>query len=155
MTLPITDQLDQVPHAELLALVKVLIAEVGRLQEENRQLRVELEKLRRPPTNSRNSSQPPSRDQKSQATEGQRDKLLPFLYYPEVPPTNNQSEQALRPSVIHRKVTNGLRSEWGAQAYADLQSIIATAKLKGQKVFELLINLMGTPVLYFLEASSP
>jgi len=84
-----------------------------------------------------------------------RDKLLTFLYYPEVPPTNNQSEQALRPSVIHRKVTNGFRSEWGAQAYADLQSIIATAKLKGQKVFELLINLMGTPVLYFLEASSP
>jgi transposase len=84
-----------------------------------------------------------------------RDKLLTFLYYPEVPPTNNESEQALRPSVIHRKVTGGFRSEWGAQAYADLQSIIATAKLKGQKVFEVLINLMGTPVLHFLEASSP
>ena len=76
MTLPIADQLDQVPHAELLALVKVLIAEVERLQEENRQLRVELEKLRRPPTNSRNSSQPPSRDQKSQAAEGQPKKKL-------------------------------------------------------------------------------
>jgi hypothetical protein len=36
MTLPIADQLDQVPHAELLALVKVLIAEVERSQEENR-----------------------------------------------------------------------------------------------------------------------
>jgi len=76
MTLPITDQLDQVPHAELLALVKVLIAEVERLQEVNRQLKVELEKLRRPPANSRNSSQPPSRDQKSQAAEGQPKKKL-------------------------------------------------------------------------------
>ncbi|MBX3278164.1 MAG: transposase [Acidobacteria bacterium] len=59
-----------------------------------------------------------------------RDKLLTFLSYPEVPPTNNESERALRPSVIHRKVTNGFRSEWGAKTYAALQSVIATAKLK-------------------------
>ncbi len=84
-----------------------------------------------------------------------RDKLLVFLYYPEVPPTNNQSEQALRTSVIHRKVTNGFRSDWGAQAYADLQSVIATAKLKGQKIFETLVNLMGTSVLQFLDYSYP
>lgn len=43
-----------------------------------------------------------------------RDKLLVFLHDPDVPPTNNESERALRPSVIHRKVTNGFRSEWGA-----------------------------------------
>lgn len=84
-----------------------------------------------------------------------RDKLLTFLYYPEVPPTNNNSEQALRTSVIHRKVTNGFRSEWGAAAYAALQSVIATAKRRGQKVFETLVNLMGPPVLHFLDASSP
>jgi transposase len=84
-----------------------------------------------------------------------RDKLLTFLYYPDVPPTNNQSEQALRTSVIHRKVTNGFRSAWGAAAYAALQSVIATAKLKGQRVFERLVNLMGPPVLHFLDASSP
>lgn len=84
-----------------------------------------------------------------------REKLLVFLYYPEVPPTNNQSEQALRTSVIHRKVTNGFRSEWGAETYAALQSIIATAQLRGQKVFETLVNLMGPPVLHFADASSP
>jgi transposase len=84
-----------------------------------------------------------------------RDKLLTFLYYPDVPPTNNQSEQALRTSVIHRKVTNGFRSNWGAQTYADLQSVIATAKLKGQRVLKVLVNLMGTPVLQFLATSPP
>lgn len=84
-----------------------------------------------------------------------RDKLLTFLYYPEVPPTNNESERALRPSVVHRKVTNGFRSEWGAQAYAALQTVIATAKLKGEEVFQALVNLMGVPVLPFLEGSSP
>jgi transposase len=84
-----------------------------------------------------------------------RDKLLTFLYYPEVPPTNNESEQALRGSVVHRKVTNGFRSEWGAKAYAALQTVIATAKQKGEQVFQTLVALMGTPVLPFLEASSP
>lgn len=84
-----------------------------------------------------------------------RDKLLTFLSYPEVPPTNNESEQALRSSVVHRKVTNGFRSEWGAKAYAALQTVIATAKHKGQDIFQALVNLMGTPVLPFLEASSP
>lgn len=84
-----------------------------------------------------------------------REKLLTFLHYPAVPPTNNESEQALRGSVVHRKVTNGYRSEWGAKAYAALQTIIATAKQKGEQTFQALINLMGTPVLPFLEAPSP
>jgi len=84
-----------------------------------------------------------------------RDKLLTFLHYPAVPPTNNESEQALRGSVIHRKVTNGFRSEWGARAYATLQTIIATAKQKGEQTFQTLVNLMGPPVLPFLEAPSP
>src|SRR5262249_28869024 len=52
-----------------------------------------------------------------------REKLLTFLQYPEVPPTNNESEQALRSSVVHRKVTNGFRSKWGAQAYAAIQTV--------------------------------
>jgi transposase len=56
--------------------------------------------------------------------------------------------------VIHRKVTNGFRSDWGANAYADLLSVIATSKIKGQRVFETLVNLMGRPVLQFLNASS-
>lgn len=84
-----------------------------------------------------------------------RDKLLTFLSYPAVPPTNNESEQALRGSVIHRKVTNGFRSEWGASTYAALQTIIATAKRKGEQAFQTLANLMGTSILSFVEASSP
>src|SRR5271167_4509939 len=44
-----------------------------------------------------------------------RDKLFVFVTRRDVPPTNNVSEQRLRPSVIFRKVTNGFRSAWGAQ----------------------------------------
>lgn len=84
-----------------------------------------------------------------------RAKLLTCLHYPGVPPTNNVSERALRPSVIHRKVTNGFRSQWGANGYAALQTIIATAQLKGEQVFATLVTLMGAPVLHFLSPSDP
>ena len=49
-----------------------------------------------------------------------------------VPATNNVSERALRPSVIFRKVTNGFRSEWGADTYAAFRSVVSTAKANGR-----------------------
>ena len=61
-----------------------------------------------------------------------RDKLLVFLTRRDVEPTNNGSERELRPSVIFRKVTNCFRSVWGAKAYADLRSIVATGRLAGR-----------------------
>jgi transposase len=76
--------------------------------------------------------------------------LFVFLHCPGVPPDNNACERALRPSVIHRKVTNGFRSEWGAQAYAALATVIETAKLHKHNVFDTLISLMGPPVLPFV-----
>jgi transposase len=48
--------------------------------------------------------------------------------------TNNVSERALRPSVIFRKVTNGFRSEWGAETYAAFRSVVSTAKLNNRSV---------------------
>jgi transposase len=61
-----------------------------------------------------------------------RDKLLVFMRRRDVEPTNNGSEQKLRPSVIFRKVTNGFRSEWGAKVYADICSIVSTGRLNGR-----------------------
>jgi transposase len=61
-----------------------------------------------------------------------RDKLLVFMRRRDVEPTNNGSEQKLRPSVIFRKITNCFRSEWGAKLYADLCSIVATGRLYGR-----------------------
>jgi len=81
-----------------------------------------------------------------------RDKLLTFLHDARVPFHNNACERALRPAVIHRKVTGGFRSQWGAEAYAALASVIDTAKLRGRNVFETLVALMGAPVLPLLNA---
>jgi transposase len=76
-----------------------------------------------------------------------RQSLFVFLYRTDVPPTNNVSERALRPAVIHRKVTGGFRSEWGAKTYAALASVIDTAALKGVSAFAAIQKLMGTPTL--------
>jgi transposase len=81
-----------------------------------------------------------------------RDHLLVFLRDPTVPPHNNDAERALRGSVVHRKVTGGFRSDWGAQAYAAVASVIDTAKLHGQRSFDALLGLFGTSVLHFLKA---
>jgi transposase len=73
--------------------------------------------------------------------------LLLFLYRDDVPPTNNASEQALRNSVIYRKVTGGFRSDWGADLYAALISILETARRQGLAIFETLAAILnGQPV---------
>jgi transposase len=76
-----------------------------------------------------------------------RQSLFVFLYRTDVEPTNNVAEQALRPSVIHRKVTNGFRSGWGAEAYAAIASVIHTAERSGVNAFQAIQSLFGTPAL--------
>lgn len=74
-----------------------------------------------------------------------RDKLLVFLSRRDIEPTNNASERALRPSVIFRKVTNGFRSAWGAKVYADICSVVATAKLAGQSALAAIRAALNPP----------
>jgi transposase len=74
-----------------------------------------------------------------------RDDLFTFLYIPNVPSSNNASEQALRNSVIYRKVTGGFRSDWGAAAYTNVLSIIETARRRGQDILHTLLDLLTPP----------
>jgi transposase len=76
-----------------------------------------------------------------------RHSLFVFLYRSDVEPTNNRSERALRPSVIHRKVIGCFRSGWGARAYAALASVIDTAELDGVHAFDAIHSLIGPPSL--------
>jgi transposase len=72
--------------------------------------------------------------------------LWTFLHDPAVPPTNNSSEQALRPLVVHRKVTNGFRAEAWATGYAALRTVAETARRRGQSVYATLLAAAGTPL---------
>ena len=71
------------------------------------------------------------------------DKLFVFLKRRDAEPTNNESERALRPSVIFRKVTNGFRSEWGAKTYADLCSIVETGRRNGRSALIAIRNALA------------
>lgn len=71
-----------------------------------------------------------------------RKALLLFLHREDVPPTNNASEQALRNSVIYRKVTGGFRSDWGAELYANVISILETARRQGRDIFQTLLAIL-------------
>jgi transposase len=75
-----------------------------------------------------------------------RHDLFVFLYDPTVPPTNNGSEQALRNSVVHRKVTGGFRSDWGADAYAIVTTVLDTARKRGADLLTTLHAAIGQPV---------
>jgi transposase len=71
------------------------------------------------------------------------DSLFVFLDREDVEPTNNSSEQDLRPAVVHRKVTGGYRSEAGAERGAIYATLLATARKTGQNVFDLFCGLTG------------
>jgi transposase len=72
-----------------------------------------------------------------------RASLFVFLDRPDVPPTNNASEQDLRPSVIHRKVTGGFRSQLGADISAIVTSLLTTARKRGDNLFQALRSVAG------------
>jgi transposase len=60
-----------------------------------------------------------------------REELFVFLYDPAVPADNNGSERGIRQLVIHRKISNGSRSEGGAKRIVILASVIETLRKGG------------------------
>ena len=68
-----------------------------------------------------------------------RDQLLTFVDAPDlVEPTNNGCEQAPRPSVINRKVTNGFRAQWAASNDAAIRTTVDTARLSGHNPYSVI-----------------
>jgi transposase len=73
--------------------------------------------------------------------------MFVFLANRGIPPTNNGSEQALRPCVIFRKVTNCFRSEWAAHLYADIRSVMETARRRAIGALDAIRStLKGLPI---------
>ena len=61
--------------------------------------------------------------------------LFIFVTHPDVDSTNNISERALRALVIIRKISNGSRSEQGAETTATLLSVIQTLRMQKKNIF--------------------
>jgi transposase len=65
-----------------------------------------------------------------------RGNVFVFMTNRDIEATNNGSERALRPCVVYRKVTNGFRSEWGAKFYADIRSVVETARRRAIRAID-------------------
>jgi transposase len=77
-----------------------------------------------------------------------RSHLFTFLDHPEVGADNNGSERELRPTATHRKVTGGFRSEWGADLFAAIRSVVGTAARRGIDAYQAIrMTLQGQSVL--------
>ncbi|GGR09938.1 IS66 family transposase [Deinococcus ruber] len=71
----------------------------------------------------------------------QRGHLLRFLEDPNVPPTNNAAERALRSGVIARKVSQCSKTQRGADGYAMIKSVVETARRQAQHPLDVLVRL--------------
>jgi hypothetical protein len=65
------------------------------------------------------------------------------LSHPEVKPDLHDAERALRPIVVHRKVSGGARSDWGAQLVAQMFSFLETMRLQGNNAYAQLCELLS------------
>lgn len=73
--------------------------------------------------------------------------LFVLVTHRDLPPTNNGSEQALRPCAVFRKITNGFRTEWGARLYADIRSVLETARRRAIGALQAIrLTLAGMPL---------
>ena len=64
--------------------------------------------------------------------------LWTFLRHPQVPPTNNDAERALRPLVLKRKISGPTRSRRGDDFLARGFSVIETCRRQGRDALEYL-----------------
>jgi len=71
------------------------------------------------------------------------DEWFTFLNHPQVKPDNNDAERALRPIVVHRKVSGGARSDWGANLVAQMFSFLETVRLQGGHAITELCELLS------------
>ncbi len=67
-----------------------------------------------------------------------RDETLRLLTDPQVPFTNNEAERDLRMMKLRQKISGGFRSRTGADDFAVLRTIIATAQKHGRDVVKAL-----------------
>ena len=66
--------------------------------------------------------------------------LWTFLEHPDVEPTNNAAERALRPAVIHRKLSYGVQSQRGALCQSRLLTVTTSLKQQGRDVMAFLVD---------------
>jgi transposase len=68
------------------------------------------------------------------------DAYFRFITTPDIEPTNNLAEQAIRFVVIDRRITQGTRSETGRRWCERIWTVVATCAQQGRSVFKFLLD---------------
>src|SRR6202789_3734838 len=77
-----------------------------------------------------------------------RSHLFTSLEHPDTPPDNNGSERELRPTATYRKVTGGFRSNWGADLFAAVRSVVGTASRHGSDAYQAIHAILAGAQLF-------
>jgi len=72
------------------------------------------------------------------------DAITAFVTNPDLPPTNNDAETALRHAVIARRISFGTRTEEGSRAYAAILSVIETCRRRKIDAWSFITKTVGT-----------
>lgn len=72
-------------------------------------------------------------------------RLFVFLDHPDIEPTNNHAERALRKMVIFRKICFGTRSDQGSYCHSVLPSLLSTAVRQGKHPIDYFLTLFVEP----------
>ena len=109
----------------------------GFIRSMDRIRRAFLKTARRPPPHS--ETQPLAKRFQNKKT---AEAYFTFLTTPNVEPTNNQTERALRPIVIDRRITQGTRGQRGRRWCERVWTVLATCRNQGRSAFEFLCQSM-------------
>lgn len=84
-----------------------------------------------------------------------KENLFLFLEDATIPPTNNSSEQDLRPSKTFLKVTNCFRSDWGKHLYEGVRSVINTGRRHGLNAYQAIKRALSSVSSFFDPGPAP
>jgi len=71
------------------------------------------------------------------------DAVIAFVKNPQLPPTNNEAERALRHAVISRRISHGTRTDEGSRGYAAVLSVIETCRKRLAKPWQFITSLLA------------
>ena len=66
-----------------------------------------------------------------------------FVLHPDVEPTNNRAERALREHVVQRKIIGTLRNEKGTYIHETMMTVLSTWKQRGLNSLQMLTLMLG------------
>jgi transposase len=122
--------------------LRELIATIASASEDNRLIRKRIARLRRACHLGKKADH-----QKLQALAKEIfhdwDAVVAFVHHPELSPTNNEAERALRHAVIARQIGFGTRTSEGSLAYSSLLSVIETCRLRQVNPWNYIAEVLG------------